>query len=326
MRKSKLLIVSLMLGIVVTWLSLFSTTTVFANSNASTNPEARIDNVADDVTTSISLSGLSDTDAKRLKEAIGQINANLNNAGYFKQSYLENGRQKLTDAEFLSIELDKDKSLAKKQNNTTIAESNYVATITGKWTVYKAYDTDTRTKIYTIVLSTIQNSNKISQGTRVKLYNYFVSNDEVTASLVRQLSTDVYADFASGYTTMKGVFPVVSTFLGVLAIAIFVGLGIAMLIDISYIVIPAFQLLDDGKEAPHFFIFKVSPEAWKAVREVEQTGANGKATNRDAIEIYLHSKTKQIVVLSICLLYLVSGKLYWLLTHLIDLFQGFLPQ
>lgn len=320
MRKSKLLIASLIIGVVVSWLSLFSTDLVFAASYDKSIYE--VDNITDGIT----ISGVTKSEKDGIKKAIKEINVNLNDAGYFLEATLnKSGKTTLSTKNFLSVKEDSDtvSKGTKKQNNTTIEQKLYNVTINGQWNVYNGYDTDQKTEIYTILLRTIQNSNNLTQGYRVKIYNYFVSKDEVTSNLVRQLSLDVNADFASAYTSMKGVFPTIAKIFGVIAIVIFLGITLTMLVDISYIVIPTLQLLDDGKEPPKFFIIKVSQEAWKAVRETEKAESHVK---KDTLAIYMKSKTKQLVILSVCVLYLVSGKIYLLLSYFMDLFKGFLMQ
>lgn len=318
MRKSKLLIAGLIIGIVVSWLSLFSTDSVFAASYDSSIYD--VDNATEDIT----LSGLSEKDSDGIEKAIKVINSNLNEAGYFREAIKGNdGKTSYSYRSFLTYTKEKDDVTKKnnKKNNTTIDTDLYNGTIGCLWNVYEAYDTKQKQEVYTILLRTLQNTNSISQGNRVKIYNYFVSKDEATSNLVRQLSTDVNADFAEAYSLSKGAFPIISTAFGLIALGIFLGLTLTMLLDISYIVIPAMQLLDDGKEPPKFFIFKISQEAWKAVRETEQADIHNK---KDTISIYMRSKTKQLVIISICVLYLVSGKIYLLLSSFIDLFRGFL--
>ena len=320
MRKSKLLIASLIIGVVVSWLSLFSTDLVFAASYDKSIYE--VDNIQDGIT----ISGVTKSEKDGIKKAIKEINVNLNDAGYFLEATLnKSGKTTLSTKDFLSVKEDSDtvSKGTKKQNNTTIEQKLYNVTINGQWNVYNGYDTDQKTEIYTILLRTIQNSNDLTQGYRVKIYNYFVSKDEVTSNLVRQLSLDVNADFAGAYSSMKGVFPTIAKIFGVIAIVIFLGITLTMLVDISYIVIPTLQLLDDGKEPPKFFIIKVSQEAWKAVRETEKAESH---VRKDTLAIYLRSKTKQLVILSVCVLYLVSGKIYLLLSYFMDLFKGFLMQ
>lgn len=185
-------------------------------------------------------------------------------------------------------------------------------------TTYKNYEQSVKTSIMESALTTISNSS-MSTMSRNKLYNFIESQDESTASLVRQLSNDVNADFAEAYMMFKPFSGVVGTILGVFAIAIFITLTMMILVDLSYIVIPMirdFLTPSSANAKPKF----VSNEAWYAVKEVD--GAND--TQKNVLLIYLKKKTMQFVALSICILYLLSGEIYILIGNLMDMFRGIL--
>lgn len=318
MKKSKLLIATLILGIVVSWLSLFFTGNVYADDT-------------DYASSSITVSGLSKTESSKLCRFLSDLNKDLGDKGYFQAPSLDKrgnpildgrGRTQLKTQEFLSTKTEADNG-KKKQNNTSVNGDIYDVTVTARWDLYNGYDVDQKQGIYQIILSNLQATTQISQGTRVKLYNYFVDSDTTTSNLVRQLSTDVSADFAGGYSLFKPFAGPIGVVFGLIAILVFMGLTLSMLIDISFIVIPAFQLLDDGKQPPHVLFLKVSTEAWNAVHDAEKDN-NG--ARKQAIYLYLQTRIKQLAVIGLCILYLVSGKIYTLLAMFIDSFMGFLPQ
>lgn len=185
-------------------------------------------------------------------------------------------------------------------------------------TTYKNYEQSVKTSIMESALTTISNSS-MSTMSRNKLYNFIESQDESTASLVRQLSNDVNADFAEAYMMFKPFSGVVGTILGLFAIVIFVTLTMMILVDLSYIVIPMirdFLTPSSANAKPKF----VSNEAWYAVKEVD--GAND--TQKNVLLIYLKKKTMQFVALSICILYLLSGEIYILIGNLMNMFRGIL--
>jgi len=190
-------------------------------------------------------------------------------------------------------------------------------TITINQTRYKALSQEKRQDLMEIALTGIQNSG-MSTTNRNKMYNFVSKSDEATASLVRQLSNDVNADFGEAYSMFKPFTGVLGTFLGVLSLLIFILLGITVTIDLAYINIPAFQIFCMGatkEEKPKF----VSIEAVNAVKESETKPDTSSGV------AYFRMKTKQFIALGVCLLYLVSGKLYVLLANIIDYFQGVLP-
>lgn len=318
MKKSKLLIATLILGIVVSWLSLFFTGNVYADDS-------------DYASSSITVSGLNKTESSKLCKFLKDLNKDLGEHGYFQAPSLDKrgnpildgrGRTQLKTQEFLSTKTETDNS-KKKQNNTSVSGDIYDVTVTARWDLYNGYDVDQKQGIYQIILSNLQATPQLSQGTRVKLYNYFVDSDTTTSNLVRQLSTDVSADFAGGYSLFKPFAGPIGVVFGLIAILVFMGLTLSMLIDISFIVIPAFQLLDDGKQPPHVLFLKVSTEAWNAVHDAEKDN-NG--VRKQAMYLYLQTRIKQLAVIGLCILYLVSGKIYTLLAMFIDSFMGFLPQ
>lgn len=161
------------------------------------------------------------------------------------------------------------------------------------------------------------NHSKLARQPKLKLYNFVAEQDTAVSSMVRQLSDDVNADFATAYSWFKPFSGGVSTVLGFLCIVIFAMLGLMIVIDLAYIVIPPFTAVLNGmvkeNEKPKF----VSDEAFKAIKEAEASN-----TYKSALSMYFRHKTVQFIVLGICLLYLIGGKIYSLIAWLIDLFIG----
>lgn len=185
---------------------------------------------------------------------------------------------------------------------------------------YKELPAKDKQKVMTIALDTINNS-QISKMNKTKLYNKVAELDESVSSLVRQLSDDVKADFASGYNMFKPFSGVLGTILGVLCLAIFIMLGISIIIDIAFITLPFLQIaLIDRIEQKK----KVSIVSTEAIKAVEAAHNSSGTEYINPMGYYLKHKVKQLIALGICLLYLVSGKIYYLMAQIIDLFQGWL--
>ena len=168
-----------------------------------------------------------------------------------------------------------------------------------------------------VALDTIYNSN-VSKTNRNKIYNALCKQDEPTSALVRQLSEDVNADFAGAYKYFKPFSGPLGVVLGLLTLAIFVILGLTLVIDIAFITLPFVQsclLNNDGKAK------FVSIEAVNAVKEQESKSGSEYV---NPIGIYLKSKTKQYIAIFICILYLMSGKIFSLLARFMDYFSGIL--
>lgn len=185
---------------------------------------------------------------------------------------------------------------------------------------YKELPAKDKQKVMTIALDTINNS-QISKMNKTKLYNKVAELDESVSSLVRQLSDDVKADFASGYNMFKPFSGALGTILGVLCLAIFIMLGLTIIIDIAFITLPFLQIaLTDRIEQKK----KVSIVSNEAVKAVEAAHNSSGTEYINPMGYYLKHKVKQLIALGICLLYLVSGKIYYLMAEIIDLFQGWL--
>lgn len=184
---------------------------------------------------------------------------------------------------------------------------------------YKECETKRKRDIMETTLSAIANSD-LSVTNRNKLYNFIANEDESTSSLVRQLSNDVDADFGRAYYyVLKPFSGVLGVILGAISLAIFVFVGLTITLDIAYINIPFFQVwvTDDEKRKNRL----VSFEAIKAVEDAHS--AEG-TKRKNIMTAYFGSKVKQLVALSVCILYLVSGNIFSGLASIVDMFSGIL--
>lgn len=201
----------------------------------------------------------------------------------------------------------------------SIDSSNYI-TVTLNMTDYAKLEQGQKKDVMNRALRGVQNCGA-STITRNKVYNFIESQDESTASLVRQLSDDVNADFASAYTLFKPFSGKIGTVLGVFAMVIFITLTLMILTDISFITIPIIRSAlspSSSQGRPKF----VSNEAWYAVKESEEA-AN---TSKNTLGLYFKKKTMQFITLSICLLYLLSGRIYQLVGMAMDTFGEILKK
>lgn len=199
---------------------------------------------------------------------------------------------------------------------STASDLTNAGVLTLDFTTYRNLSQEEKSDVMQFALENIKDSG-ISTMASNKIYNFIESQDESTASLVRQLSNDVNADFAEAYMMFKPFSGALGIVLGVFAIAIFVTLTLMILVDLSYIVIPIIRdFLTQPQGKPKF----VSNEAWYAVKEVD--GENH--SNKNVLTVYLKKKTMQFVALSICILYLLSGQIYILIGNLMDMFRGML--
>ena len=96
---------------------------------------------------------------------------------------------------------------------------------------------------------------------------------------------------------------------------IFILLGLNIVCDLAYIVIPGARLFIDSVNDKTKKRKFVSVEAVNAV--MEQESKNGTAYV-NPVGIYFKSRVKQIIALSLCLVYLVSGEIYNLIGSIMD--------
>lgn len=205
----------------------------------------------------------------------------------------------------------------RSNGNSNINTNNQMWDVAFNIVYYNKLDQLEKQETMSIILSNIDNSS-LSQMGKTKIYNFISNSDTTTSNLVRQLSEDVRADYASAYNSFRPFTGVIGWVLGVLVMGIFIMLGLTIAIDIAYIVIPLFQNFvssQNNGQKPKY----VSSEAWNAVKTAEQSIGNN---YKEPLSTYFGTKTKQFLAIGLCLLYLVSGQIYNLLAMIIDSFQG----
>ena len=180
--------------------------------------------------------------------------------------------------------------------------------------VYSKLQQVDKQEFMSICLNEVQNSD-ISNINKTKIYNFFVNSDPSIAGLVRQLSSDVRVDMPSAYALFKPFSGPLGILLGCITIVIFALLGISIVVDIAFITIPGVQWIltkpakDGGRP------MWISLEAWDSVKVAE-------TAHISALGVFFKKKTGQIMILSICILYLVSGNIFALVARIVDYFQG----
>ena len=177
-----------------------------------------------------------------------------------------------------------------------------------------------RQEIILTTLNAVRNSNNLSGQTRSRVYNFIVDElkqlDQEMVTKAVQLDTDTRDSFNTAYSWFKPFSGGLSTVLGVIAFALFMFLTLTILVDISYLVIPPVTVLltpSSGGKAKF-----ISNEAHAAMLESEAKVNESSGV----LGIYLRRKAWQIVLLSVCILYLIGGKIIHFLGIGIDFVQG----
>ena len=174
---------------------------------------------------------------------------------------------------------------------------------------YLQLSNEQRQKLMGYALKTIADSG-MQKSELTRLYNFVESQDEAMASLVRELSTDVSADYVTASAWLSTPKKIVSVLLGIVAILTIIGLVANVTIDVAFLALPMFQamLIDDRNVKPKL----VSNEAWNALKTSEQNGGIG------YMGTYFKHRIWMMFVLSISIGYLLHGQLFQLIGWILD--------
>lgn len=253
----------------------------------------------------ISISQTSSQDRKGLKKFCSDTNAKLHEKDVFVQH--GNGGTK-TNIDFLEYFYE-----------------DKVVNITVNMVHYNKLVNTEQQKVMQVALDTIYGSTNISQTNKNKVYNQLCQLDTTTSNLVRQLSNDVSADFNEAYKWFSPIVPFINVFLGLGCIFIFTTLAVTIVVDIAYITVPSIQLVlgkieEKAEGVVNKKVHLASIEAANAIKVAEDSAGKDYI---NPLGVYFKSKTKQLVMCAICLLYLSNGEIFSLIASWIDMFQGF---
>ena len=206
---------------------------------------------------------------------------------------------------------------SEKAENSGAVDGEYIVNVEFNVSTYNRLKQTEKEAVMESILLGIENS-QLSQISKSKIYNFVSNSDEATSNLVRQLSSDVKADFGRAYSSFKPFTGWIGWILGLLTLGLFLTLGLTIAVDLTYIGIPLVQnWLSQSNESvrPKY----VSLEAWNAVKAAE--GSIGSGRYREPMGVYFKAKTKQFLALGLCLLYLISGQIYNIIAQVIDMFN-----
>ena len=151
------------------------------------------------------------------------------------------------------------------------------------------------------------------------------------STLLASILQNTKPDFVTANRWYKPFSGPVSSVIGLLCILIVALLGLSMALDIFYITIPFVQLALDDNDSDgnnNSRLSKlVSSSARSAVKtQVDGGGSGGQSSsnNKSALATYAKGRWKEMLLLGVCLLYLVSGNIYSLVSQFINLMSGFL--
>lgn len=181
---------------------------------------------------------------------------------------------------------------------------------------YMKLSLDERKAYMSDVLSGIKASS-LGTVSKNKLYNFFYEQDSEVTQALKYLTEDTSADLARARKWFLPFTGGIGTAMGVFSLVVFMFLGVSSLWDVAYLALPGLQLVlerGDDKKRP----FGVSTEAWKVNREI----ANDYNNSKSVISAYLRRRVPVIMVCAVCIVYLVSGKVYEMLGYFANAFTN----
>ena len=173
----------------------------------------------------------------------------------------------------------------------------------------------------------------VSTDTQTSWLNNVQNCSGVGSQLMTTLLDNTKPDFVTANKLYEPFSGVVGTILGLGAILIMAALAITMILDLSYIGIPAFRMICDGDgdgqagggqaSKPKFISYEAVSSVQMAEGGAGGTGQNG-GSNKAAIGMYFKKRVIMLIILGICLLYLIQGQIFILVGWILDLTSGFL--
>lgn len=177
----------------------------------------------------------------------------------------------------------------------------------------------------------------VSTDTVNEFMNIISEDLGMGSTLLAAVLKDTKANFSSGSKIWQPFSGPISTAIGVLAIAMMSLLGLSTALDLAYVCIPPMQLFFGGAEGgngaggnsnnsgvlSHF----ISKAAKRAVSDNSGAGGangGGDGSAKSGASIYFKYRWKELLVIGFCLLYLVQGEIWSLISWLINLVSGFL--
>lgn len=149
-----------------------------------------------------------------------------------------------------------------------------------------------------------------------KVYNFIADQDTTTSAAVKYLRSDASTDFASAAAWFKPFGNAFGVVLGLISLFIFMFMGLSILLDVAYMVLPGFRVVVEGGkyERPKW----ITREAYSAVKEAESGLSSGEY--KSYMSLYFKRRVPSLILMSIALGYLISGQIYDIVVYLIDSF------
>lgn len=201
------------------------------------------------------------------------------------------------------------------KNIKVLTYSKGLVTFSNK--TYSKLDIEQKRTFMETALSATQETHLGSQQ-KNKLYNFIADQDSTTSAAIRYLKSDASADFVAAKSWFRPFSGPISTVIGVICLLVFMFMAFSMLFDCAYLCLPAFQaLLERGEHNRR--PFGVSREAYITMKEIYKPDMQ----SRNIMSVYFSKRIPVIIICAICLGYIVSGKIYDIMSFFVDAFSNF---
>lgn len=162
-------------------------------------------------------------------------------------------------------------------------------------------------------LKEIKNSN-LKPKSKNKLYNFLSLQDGDASKILRNLEKDLTADIASGREVYLPFNGPVTTILGIIALGVFIGVGITIVLDIAYLTLPmVYKMVNNNPEGriPKL----ISQQAYFVARQRDEEVV------QNYMWSYLTKRSVAVALVMIALGYLSSGLIFEVVGNVVQVFS-----
>ena len=174
-------------------------------------------------------------------------------------------------------------------------------------------------------------NNDVSDETVQNWWKQLQSKKGAGSKFLNVILENTKPDFVKANQIYAPFSGIVGTIMGVIAVVGMGLLGIVLVADIFYIVIPPVRMMvseeggqpGEGRSSRTGKSKLFSDDALYAVKIAEES-SDGGGSKKQALGVYLKRRIPMLILLGICLMYLVSGSIYVLVGYVLDLVSGFI--
>lgn len=174
--------------------------------------------------------------------------------------------------------------------------------------VYNSMMVEERKEYISFVLEKVKSSN-LKPKDKNKIYNFIENQDSDNARLLRDLEKDVTADISTGRYWFEPFSGPVSTIMGIIALLVFILLGISVVLDLAYLVLPVVRFSLEKEGTRNKFI---SAEAY-AISHDDELMDSGRS-----VGTYFRRRAMIMAMVGLCLGYLSTGYILKLVGFIVD--------